>query len=73
PTPPETLLKAYRMAKEKLRHVYVGNVDLPEARDTECAGCGRLLVSRQGLKGKIVGLDTQGRCAGCGDDANLRF
>jgi len=73
PTPPETLLKAYGMAKEKLRHVYVGNLDIPKTRDTECAACGRLLVSRQGLKGKIVGLDTQGKCAGCGADANLQF
>lgn len=72
-TPPETLRRAYELAKQKLRHVYVGNIDLPGTRDTECAGCGRLLVSRQGRRGKVVGLSNEGRCAGCGANTDIRL
>lgn len=72
-TPPETLKKAYAMAKEKLQHVYVGNISMPGTQDTECSECGRLLVSRQGMRAKIVGLDHEGRCTGCGADAHIRL
>lgn len=73
PTPPETLQRACELAREKLRYVYVGNLQLAGTRDTECTQCGRLLVSRQGYKAKVVGLDQQGRCAGCGADAHIRL
>lgn len=73
PTPPETLRKAYALAKDKLKYVYVGNVNMPGTQDTSCPQCGRLLVSRQGMRAKIVGLDHEGRCAGCGADAHIRL
>jgi pyruvate formate lyase activating enzyme len=71
-TPPETLQRAFQIAKGKLRQVYVGNIALAGARDTACPQCGRLLVSRQGYAGQVVGLDQEGRCAGCGADAHIR-
>jgi pyruvate formate lyase activating enzyme len=71
PTPPDTLLRAYELAKEKLRFVYTGNLPTAVGRDTECPNCGRLLVSRQGYKGKVVGLNNEGRCAGCGADVAI--
>jgi pyruvate formate lyase activating enzyme len=73
PTPPQTLQRAYALAKAKLRFVYVGNIQMAGTRDTECSQCGRLLVSRQGFRGKVVGLDHEGRCAGCGEDAAIRL
>lgn len=72
-TPPATLMRAYELAKAKLKHVYVGNVQLETGRDTECGQCGRLLVSRAGYVGKVVGLNNEGRCAGCGWDPNIRL
>ncbi len=73
PTPPQVLVQAYAMAKKKLRYVYVGNVNMPGTTDTECPECGRLLVSRRGFGARIVGLNAEGRCAGCGSEVNIRL
>ncbi|HUI90662.1 MAG TPA: AmmeMemoRadiSam system radical SAM enzyme [Chitinivibrionales bacterium] len=48
PTPQESLLMAYQIAKEKLDYVYLGNVDLNKGSDTHCPSCGNLLVQRRG-------------------------
>lgn len=72
-TLPQTLLRAYELAKEKLKFVYVGNLRLNVGTDTECPNCGRLLVSRRDYHGKVVGLDSEGRCGGCGADVNIRL
>jgi pyruvate formate lyase activating enzyme len=71
-TPVATLQRAYELAREKLKYVYVGNAYLPGTSDTHCPGCGAVAVVRQGMTGHAVGLTTEGRCAGCGADLNLR-
>lgn len=72
PTPPETLLRAYQLAREHLQYVYVGNLYLPGTTDTECAGCGALLVERSGFAAQPLGLDQEGRCRACGVQTNIR-
>ncbi len=71
-TPPETLLRAYHLAREHMKHVYVGNFSLPGTTDTECADCGATLVERSGLSSAPTGLDNQGRCRACGAQTNIR-
>ena len=47
PTPPETLIKAYELAKEAgLRYVYVGNIQIDETESTFCPKCGRKVIDR---------------------------
>ena len=47
PTPAETLLRAREIARaEGLKHVYVGNLDVPDGENTFCAGCHCLLIER---------------------------
>ena len=70
PTPPERLQAAYRIASERLRHVYVGNIDLPGTSDTRCPGCGATVVRRRGYETDPSGLDGA-RCRRC--RAPLRF
>ena len=65
-TPPESLLRAYELARERLDHVYVGNLYLPGTTDTECAQCGAVLVERSGYAGAANGIDAEGRCKSCG-------
>jgi len=72
PTPLATLQRAYDLAREKLRYVYVGNAWLPGTTDTRCGGCGMVVVRRRGMSGEVVGLTGEGRCAGCGADLNFR-
>ncbi len=67
PTPVETLRRARRIALESgLRHVYTGNIHDPEGQATRCAGCGALLVARDGYDILEYRLDESGRCPDCG-------
>jgi pyruvate formate lyase activating enzyme len=70
PTPPERLEAAWRIGREKLAYVYVGNFHLPGGEDTRCPKCGAVVVRRVGYKTTAVGL-TGDRCAAC--TAPLRF
>jgi pyruvate formate lyase activating enzyme len=71
-TPTETLLRAYTIAKERLRYVYLGNVSLTAGSDTLCYNCGNKLVSRSGYYTKILGIEDH-RCSKCGIDVDFVF
>ena len=70
PTDRATLLRARRIAREKLDWVYVGNVAGKEGQDTRCPHCGRVVVARSGFRA-VVSLTPEGRCPGCGADLPL--
>jgi pyruvate formate lyase activating enzyme len=70
PTPPARLEAAYRIGREKLSYVYVGNYHLAGSEDTLCPHCGATAVRRLGYRATVVGL-TGDRCASCA--AMLRF
>ena len=69
-TPVATLEMAYRIAKEKLQYVYLGNVMGAGGEDTECPNCGATVVSRRGFTAQVAGL-TGGKCTHCGADINI--
>jgi len=73
PTPLEALKRAYEIAREKLKFVYVGNVWLPGATDTMCPQCGQTLIRRYGFQAENTGLNNEGRCAACGASAHVRI
>ncbi len=70
PTPPARLAAAFRIAREKLPYVYVGNYPLEGAEDTACPECGAIVVRRNRYRTNPSGL-TGNRCASC--SASLRF
>jgi pyruvate formate lyase activating enzyme len=70
PTPMDRIEAAYRIGREKLPYVYVGNCDLAGAGDTRCPGCGATVVRRLGYRTFVEGLSGN-RCASC--TAKLRF
>jgi len=70
PTPPDRLAAAYRIARERLPYVYVGNARLPGAEDTVCPGCHATVIRREAYRVDAGGLSGN-RCAACG--ARLRF
>lgn len=70
PTPVSRLEAAYRIGREKLRYVYVGNHRLPGAEDTPCPRCGKVVVRRAGYRTIADGLSGN-RCSSCA--ARLRF
>ncbi len=70
PTPPERLAAAFRIARERLPYVYVGNFYLEGGGDTVCPACGATVVRRHGYRTDPSGL-AGSRCASC--SAILRF
>jgi pyruvate formate lyase activating enzyme len=70
PTPPARLEAAYRIGREKLSYVYVGNYALAGSEDTRCPRCGATVVRRLGYRVSGIGL-AGNRCASCA--AKLRF
>jgi len=70
PTPPERLAAAFRIARERLPYVYVGNYPLEGAEDTACPACGVIVVRRQRYRTDSSGLSGN-HCASC--SASLRF
>lgn len=65
PTPPETIMAYYSLAKEVLKHVYVGNMASNGSHDTYCPGCNTKVIDRNRFDARIVGLDIYGRCLKC--------
>jgi pyruvate formate lyase activating enzyme len=65
PTPASTLERARSIARAAgLSFVYVGNVLIPDASNTRCPACGRVVVERnsyQVLRNEV----TDGRCPAC--------
>lgn len=70
PTPVATLVEARRVALDcGIRHVYIGNVDMPGAANTVCPRCGATLIRRCGYAVDTAGFD--GLCPRCGQPVAL--
>ncbi len=70
PTPLASLERAWRIAREKLKYVYVGNVSIPGTGDTYCPNCGAVAVARAGYWGAELRL-TDGKCSACGGEVDV--
>jgi pyruvate formate lyase activating enzyme len=67
PTPPETLIRARRIAMDNgVHYAYTGNVIDPEGSSTWCPICHALVIDRVGYHIGEWHLDRAGRCLGCG-------
>jgi pyruvate formate lyase activating enzyme len=65
-TPRETLLRARECARTAgLRHVYIGNAEIPGTEDTVCVGCGAVLLRRRSFTVCDNRLQ-DGQCPACG-------
>lgn len=71
PTPYETLLKAYSIAKEKLNFVYLGNVWNLETSTTFCPKCKNQLIVRDGYTIKKNLLLNTDLCPFCGEKISI--
>ncbi|MFC2113590.1 AmmeMemoRadiSam system radical SAM enzyme [Bacteroidota bacterium] len=64
-TPVNTLLDCYRIAKEKLHYVYLGNVASRNGQNTLCPDCNNLLISRNGYYTNVTGITKETKCLNC--------
>ncbi|HTY08584.1 MAG TPA: AmmeMemoRadiSam system radical SAM enzyme, partial [Candidatus Edwardsbacteria bacterium] len=70
PTPEKTLVRLRQRAGDKLKYVYVGNIDIPGGEDTHCPQCGNLLAARRGYQVTIAGIKGE-HCGKCGRAADI--
>jgi pyruvate formate lyase activating enzyme len=71
-TPARTLDDLYKIAREKLPYVYVGNIQLRDYQDTRCSLCGETVIRRTGYLIDIGNLTSLGTCRYCGN-AIIKF
>lgn len=70
PTPVASLERAYAIAREKLKYVYIGNASVPGASDTRCPSCGAIVVARDWFS--VLETHVQaGRCRYCGNEVDI--
>ncbi len=66
PTPPATLQRARRIAREHgLHYVYTGNILDPEGGTTYCPSCHYAIIERDGYSIRAYRLDATGNCQRC--------
>ena len=65
-TSQETLNKMYEIASEKLDYVYIGNTVSDRGHNTTCHKCGITVTERSGYRTRLVNLNSEGMCTGCG-------
>ncbi len=69
-TPMASLERAWEIAREKLKYVYVGNAHLPGATDTCCPECGAVVIGRGGFWGADLHLEDS-KCGQCGGEVDV--
>jgi pyruvate formate lyase activating enzyme len=78
PTPEKTLLTAWKIAREKLDYVYIGNIDAGDKANTYCPSCNTLLILRSGYSARLMeGLvpaenSKMAVCPSCGTATNIK-
>ncbi|MBN1897243.1 MAG: AmmeMemoRadiSam system radical SAM enzyme [Spirochaetes bacterium] len=69
-TPVETLEQCYKIAREDLHYVFIGNARIEGTDDTFCPHCRNLLLKRSGYFVQSVGLNRD-RCAKCKNKVSI--
>ena len=71
PTPMKKLEQLYKIAKQYLQHVYLGNVSDEKRSSTICHKCGTTIIVRNRYKTLPHQIDSEGRCTNCGAGNNI--
>ena len=72
-TPQEAMLRLFETASRYLKYVYLGNTAIDTGQDTSCSKCGSVVSRRSGYKIKLMNLDREGNCNGCGNQIYRYF
>jgi pyruvate formate lyase activating enzyme len=67
PTSSVKLQDLHRLAREKLKYVYVGNIQMKDCQNTMCSKCGKLVIQRTGYQVNTTFLTPGGTCVHCGN------
>jgi pyruvate formate lyase activating enzyme len=65
PTPESKLESLYKIAKENLNFVYLGNIKSNYGQTTICPACNQNLISRSGYTTQVKEINNLGQCSQC--------
>lgn len=65
PTSESKLDELYKIAKEKLEFVYLGNIKTTYGQNTHCPNCELSVIQRSGYKIQMDNIDSSGKCLDC--------
>ncbi|MCB0832185.1 MAG: AmmeMemoRadiSam system radical SAM enzyme [Bacteroidetes bacterium] len=71
-TPNETMVKAYKLANQKLSYIYLIDTDIDGVSDTFCPNCKRLIIKRRDYQANLGGM-RGANCKFCGHRINIKF
>jgi pyruvate formate lyase activating enzyme len=66
-TSQESIERLYEIASKNLDYVYMGNTRSDSGKNTNCPNCRTTVTIRTGYKTRILNLDKEGKCTGCGN------
>ena len=66
-TSTHTIERLYEIASQNLDHVYIGNTLSASGQNTTCPECGLTVTERSGYLTRLLNLDNNGKCKGCGN------
>ncbi|MCF8297730.1 MAG: AmmeMemoRadiSam system radical SAM enzyme [Saprospiraceae bacterium] len=64
-TSEKKLIDFYNIAKEYLKHVYIGNINTKVGQNTYCPNCNELLIQRNGYETIMTNLNFDSSCGKC--------
>lgn len=70
PTEENSLITYYKLAKEKLNYVYLGNIMDEKYNSTYCPNCNKKIISRRGYITEIIGLN-KNKCSYCNSEIKI--
>jgi pyruvate formate lyase activating enzyme len=65
-TSQETMYRLFEIASGNLDHVYMGNTISDSGQNTKCPKCGMIVTIRSCYKIRMINMDAEGKCKGCG-------
>jgi pyruvate formate lyase activating enzyme len=68
-----TLKRLFDIAAGNLDYVYLGNCQSNTGQNTSCPRCGSIVTIRSGYKIRLLNLDKEGKCTGCGNMVYRHF
>lgn len=66
PTSAAEMEKLVTIARQRLNHVYAGNIQLQDYQDTRCPNCHNIVIKRAGYYTNKIALTESGVCKHCG-------
>ncbi len=71
PTSRDKLIRAHKIAREYLSHVFIGNMEIKNCSNSYCPECGQRLIERSWYRVRLDGIDSDGKCKKCGHKSTI--